>query len=179
MIETIEFNGKSYPALQAKGFASRYAFEFAQTICVGTGVDIGYSNPDWKLFGAKGIDLGKVHYGEDDGERIYEEVNALNFADNNLDYIFSSHCLEHLPDYVAALDYWHNKLKTGGNLFLYLPNMDYQEYWNPANNRKHVTYISPSVIQSYFTHRTDKWKNVTVTHGYDLNGSFYAIGEKI
>ena len=24
------------------------------------------------------------------------------------DYIFSSHCLEHVPDWVATMDYWYS-----------------------------------------------------------------------
>lgn len=174
MIETIQFNNKSYPAIQANGFASQYAFPYAKKFCIGSGLDIGCMKPEWMLMGSFPIDLA-----------INDPWEAMNLPmpqgrnGGGWDYIFSSHCLEHLNDYVAALDYWSEHLKSGGNLFLYLPNMDYQEYWNPANNRKHLCYISPKVIQSYFDNRKQVWTKVTVTQGYDLNGSFYAIAQKI
>lgn len=178
MIETITFNGKNYPALQAHGFASQYAFEFAKKFCKGNGIDIGYSKPEWKFSDAEGLDHLKFLY-RDGSENNESCFTAGDFYAKDLDYIFSSHCLEHLDDYVGHLDYWSGKLRIGGVLFLYLPNMDYQEYWNCANNRKHVCYISPKVIQSYFDNRKEMWKDVFVTEGYDLNGSFYAIASKI
>lgn len=176
-MELIKFKGRKYPKLQAEGFASQYAFTFAEKFCKGNGLDIGYSKIEWKLPVSIGIDEGKIicqGYVEDGP---YNAMNLFGLGMN--DYIFSSHCLEHLPDYVAALDYWSTKLRAGCVLFLYLPNMDYQQYWQPENNRKHLHYISPKVMQSYFNNRQEMWKNVIVTEGYDLNGSFYCVAEKI
>lgn len=180
MIETIQFSGKDYPKLQSEGEGMQYAIPFIKKICSsGIGIDIGYSKPEWKIPGALGVDLDRVC--DEHGTEInIPGHNATNFDTNEqVDWIGSSHCLEHLPDYVKALDYWSTKIVSGGVLFLYLPNMDYQEYWNPANNRKHLCYISPKVMQSYFDNRKYMWTNVFVTQGYDLNGSFYAIAEKI
>lgn len=174
-IETIEFNEKQYPKLQSEGFASQYAFPFAEKFCKGQGLDIGYSKPQWKYPGAIGIDDGKILTG--DLER-HDDVSAMDLPMDNMDYVFSSHCLEHLHDWVGVLDYWHTKLKSGGVLFLYLPNCDYQEYWQPANNRKHVNHLTPDIMRAYFNNRPN-FKNVFITDGYDLNGSFYAISEKI
>ncbi len=176
-MDIITFKDKTYPAIQAHGFASQYAFAFAENFCNGVGVDVGYCKPEWKLPPANGTDHGKICSSV--GVEFECDVNAMHMAAFGLDYIFSSHCLEHLPDYVAALDYWSTKLRPGGTLFLYLPNMDYQEYWNPANNRKHIHYLNPAIIQSYFDNRRDMWRNVFVTQGWDLNGSFYAVAEKI
>lgn len=173
-METIEFNGKSYPKLQAEGFASQYAFAFAAKVCKGKGVDIGYSKPEWKLPGAIGIDLDKFCTGTSDTPM--SKYSATNFVGDNLDYIFSSHCLEHLDDWVGVLDYWTSKLKEGGVMFLYLPNADYQEYWQPMNNRKHVNWFSPYMLEEYYKQRG--FVNIFVTEGYDLNGSFYAVAQK-
>lgn len=178
-MELIEYKGKSYPKLQSEGFAAQYAFPFAERFCKGVGYDVGFSKPEWKFPGAYGVDyLSECSKsGFMNGGPV--TTTAINFGHNHYaDYIFSSHCLEHLPDYVAALDYWSTKLKQSGILFLYLPNMDYQQYWQPENNRKHLHYINPMIMQSYFNNRVDMWKNIFVTQGYDLNGSFYAIGEK-
>jgi hypothetical protein len=86
--------------------------------------------------------------------------------------------LEHLPDWVGALDYWATRLKQGGQLFLYLPDMSVQEYWQPWHNRKHLHFLEPKILQWYFDCRKDVWGNVYVT-GHDLNFSFYAVGNKI
>lgn len=176
-MEVIEYNGKDYPALQAEGFASQYAFAFAEKFCKGIGLDIGYSKPEWKLPGAIGVDSGKMFI-ETDKQELQAPFSAteLPYTDFNVDYIFSSHCLEHLPDWVGVLDYWSLKIRSGGIMFLYLPNADYQEYWRPMSNRKHINWLTPDMLESYFMFRG--WKNIFVT-GHDLNYSFYAVAEKV
>lgn len=47
------------------------------------------------------------------------------FADGKYDFAFSSHLLEHIEDYKAALAEWWRILKVGGYLCLYLPHKDY------------------------------------------------------
>lgn len=58
-------------------------------------------------------------------------------------YIFSSHCLEHLTNPVAALEHWKSRLTVGGVLFLYLPHPD-MTYWLPQHNRKHLHSWRPA-----------------------------------
>lgn len=174
-MEVIEYNGREYPRLQAEGFASQYAFQFAEKFCQGYGLDIGYCKPEWKLPGAVGVDEGRKC--DNQMEYIKPLVNATNFENTDLDYIFSSHCLEHLNDWVGVLNYWSTKIRSGGTMFLYLPNADYQEYWRPFSNRKHMSWLTPNMLEEYFMFRG--WKNIFVTQGYDLNGSFYAVAEKI
>lgn len=154
----IIFKGKEYPEFQATGFASRFAFPFAKEFCKGKGYDIGYNRPEWKLEGAIGID-------QDDN------YDAFSLPDFEMDYIFSSHCLEHLDNWVKALDYWKLHLKEAGTLFLYLPHPD-QDYWLPWNNRKHIHILHPEDLEKYLK---ENFKDVYVT-GKDLNHSYYAIG---
>lgn len=170
MIETIHFNGKKYPKLQSQGFASQYSFALAKQILPQIGIiyDIGFSNPAWQYPGSIGIDISK----EDD-------FHAMNLPDQMADGIYSSHCLEHLDDYVSVLEYWNSRLKHNGILFMYLPNCDYQEYWQPTSNRKHKIYMNPALMQKYFAGTINMWWNVFVTEGYDLNGSFYCIAQKL
>lgn len=47
---------------------------------------------------------------------------ALPLADNALDYLCSSHVLEHLPNPLAALIEWHRVLRPGGLLYLVVPD---------------------------------------------------------
>lgn len=163
MIETIEFKGTKYPAFQSSGFAARFIFPFALEVCKGKGYDIGCNREEWKLPGAIGVDpmLGGI-------------LNAMNLPPEKVDYIFSSHCLEHLERWVDVLEYWHNKLKDGGVLFLYLPHPS-QEYWKPWHNRKHVNVLSPEIIYEYLY--DTGWKNIFVGN-CDLNNSFAAMAEK-
>jgi predicted SAM-dependent methyltransferase len=106
---------------------------------------------------------------------IINNYTALDFPYDNLDYVFSSHCLEHLYDWVTVLDYWTAKLKSGGVLFLYLPDYS-QEYWKPWNNRKHLNIFTPQIIADYMM---DCGYINIYSSGVDLNNAFMVVGEKI
>jgi len=108
---------------------------------------------------------------------IDKRFDAYNLPPTVVDYIFSSHCLEHLNDWVGALDYWATKIKKAGILFLYLPHPA-QRYWRPWNNRKHIHSLNPYIIRSYLKDR-GCWTKIFVTKGFDLNNSFYVVAEKI
>lgn len=163
MIDQIDFKGIKYPSFQAEGFAAQFIFPFATKVCTGTGYDIGCNREEWKLPGAIGID-----------PLISGNLNAMNLPPGEVDYIFSSHCLEHLERWVDVLDYWHKHLKKGGVLFLYLPHPN-QEYWMPWNNRKHVNVMSPDILTRYLAHMG--YKKITCS-GIDLNHSFSLMAEK-
>ena len=181
MVETIYFKGETYPKFQAEGFAAKFAFPFAKEICKGVGYDIGCNRLEWALPGARPIDLifGNKIITLNEGREIFDHKNyhALNLPgsqEENVDYIFSSHCLEHLDNWVIALDYWYSKLKIDGILFLYLPDHS-QIYWRPLHNRKHIHSFTREIIYSYFY---DKGlKNIFIS-GIDLNNSFMIFGEK-
>lgn len=162
MIETINFKGIDYPKFQSEGFASKFAFPFAQQVCKGIGYDIGCGKLEWALPKSIPVDINLGEY------------NATNLPDKKVDYIFSSHCLEHLDKWVVVLDYWKSKLKDGGVLFLYLPCYS-QTYWRPWNNRKHVNIFTPEIIKDYLL--DNGYKNVFVSER-DLNDSFMTMGEK-
>lgn len=167
MILTIEYKGVHYPALQAQGFASQYAFPFANKIIQPegkTGYDIGCNRMEWCLPGAIPIDPAIEGC----------EFDALNLPEGEVDYIFSSHMLEHIPRWTDVLEYWKTKLKPGGVLFLYLPHPE-QFYWWPQNNKKHFHLFFPEVVGRAL--HDMGWKNVFIS-GHDLNYSFYAIAEK-
>ena len=160
--QLIEYKNQLYPKLQEQGFAAQYAFPFAQKICIGKGLDIGCKHKEWAFPGSIPIDL-----------EFEDSYDAYNLPKGKFDYIFSSHCLEHLPNWVMALDYWISKLKENGILFLYLPHYS-QEYWRPWNNYKHVHVLEPHILKDYLE-ATEKFKHI-ITTGYDLNNSFYVVG---
>jgi SAM-dependent methyltransferase len=165
MIKTINHLENIYPEFQSQGNAAQFAIPYAKHVCVGNGVDIGCNRPEWAFPGATCVDPA------------INEFDALNFPDHarDLDYVFSSHCLEHLHNWVDVLDYWTSKLKLGGVLFLYLPDYS-QTYWRPWHNRKHVNIFTPEIISDYM-HDTG-YVNIFKS-GVDLNNAFMIFGEKI
>lgn len=164
-IKTIEFKGKKYPDFQASHFAARFAFPFAKEVCKGDGFDIGTGKVEWALPGSIPIDLA------------INEYDAMHLPPHlKPDYIFSSHCLEHINDWVGVLNYWTEKLRAGGTLFLYLPSVT-QGYWRPWNNRKHVNILDPLHLRMYLED-SGQYKNIFVS-GVDLNNSFMVMAEKV
>jgi len=162
-MELIEFKGKKYPAFQGEGNASQFAIPYAKHVCKGIGYDIGCKKIEWSFPGSMPIDLD-----------FDNEWEALNLPVEKVDYIYSSHCLEHIDSWVETMDYWYDKLKEGGVLFLYLPDYS-QEYWRPWNNRKHRNMFSPTIIKDYMEDKG--YKNIFAS-GIDLNNAFMIMGEK-
>ena len=156
----VEFKGDRYPEFQAKGNAAQFAIPFAKHFCSGKGYDIGFCKEEWKYPGAIGID-----------ECLNNGFNANNLPEKGVDYIFSSHCLEHVDDWVSTLEYWLTSIKPGGILFLYLPDFS-QKYWRPWHNRKHKHCFSPDIIRQFLIDHN--CQNIFVS-GIDLNNSFMAV----
>jgi predicted SAM-dependent methyltransferase len=163
-MKTLDYNNKTYPHFQSEGNASQFSIPFAKHFCEGKGYDIGCNRLEWAYPGAQPIDL------------LFDNPwDAYNLPDGEVDYIYSSHCLEHLPDWVKALDYWTSKIKSGGVLFLYLPHYN-QEYWRPWNNRKHTHIFVSEIIKDYMTDRG----YINIFHSdRDMNDSFMIVGEKV
>jgi SAM-dependent methyltransferase len=116
-----EYKGALYPDYIKRGNACRFVIPFAEQFCVGSGLDIGAGK--WPLPDAVAIDVAS---GGD----------AMALPEGMWNYVFSSHCLEHLDDPIAALEHWKSRLAPGGVLFLYLPHPE-MTYWLPQFNRKH------------------------------------------
>lgn len=69
------------------------------------------------------------------------------FASEQWDFIFSSHLLEHIVDYKAALAEWWRLVKVGGHLCLYLPHKKYYpNIGQPGANADHKHDFMPSDI---------------------------------
>ena len=125
---SFEYRNKRYPLFVKEGNHTQYILPFAQKICNGKGIDIGCAKESWAFPGADKCDLTL--------KSPWDDATKIPVEDEHYDFVFSSHCLEHLDDYYAGLEEWTRILKKGGILFLYLPSVEC-EYWRPANNRKH------------------------------------------
>ena len=86
----------------------------------------------WPLKGSRSID-----------DRESENAYKIMELDGSLDYVFSSHCLEHLEKPKEALKEWIRVLKQGGVLYLYLPHTDYMPWRKESMPRwhKHNLYL--------------------------------------
>ncbi len=113
-----KYKGKLYPTYLGNKAASPFIFPTAHNYCKGNGIDIGGGNNPFP--GAYLIE----------NEPDQNAFRLDRFADESLDYVFSSHCLEHLDPWQDALDLWISKIKVEGHLFLYLPHQS-MELWKP------------------------------------------------
>ena len=163
MIDVLNYNGREYPLFQSQGRASQFAIPYALHVCKGVGYDIGCMKKEWSFPGSIPIDLD-----------FDDPYHATNLPEKGVDYIFSSHCLEHIDSWVDVMEYWYTILKTTGTLFLYLPDYS-QEYWRPWNNKKHRNMFSPIIMKDCMKHLG---YNKIFTTGVDLNNAFMIMGEK-
>lgn len=94
----------------------------------GRGLDLGCgAKKAYKHF--IGVDNG--HHEREFGwpvhpDIVIEDASDMSlFGDESMDFVFSSHLLEHIEDAGAALAEWWRLIKVGGHLCLYLPHKDY------------------------------------------------------
>jgi SAM-dependent methyltransferase len=125
-----KFRGELYSGVLTGGNAAAFIRKTAKFYCHGKGLDIGPGK--WPLTGAIPVE----------NELGQNAFNLDNFEDNTLDFVFSSHCLEHLKRWEDALSVWIRKLKAGGILFLYLPH-ESMKMWRPGGPwaRHHHVWI--------------------------------------
>ena len=157
MSALFEYRGAKYPEYLKHGNAMQYIAPVAAQFCRGRGLDVGAGK--WPLPGAIPIEA------ENGGD-------ALALPEGPFDFVFASHCLEHLADPVAALEHWRSRLRPGGTLFLYLPHPD-MRYWRPQFCRKHRHIFWPRDTAEMLA----DLGFVDVIHGErDLAWSFAVVG---
>ena len=158
-MESLIFNykGRNYPEYLKTGNACRFIAPFALHFCRGKGIDVGAGK--WPLEGAIPHD-------------IKEGKKAEELPKGEYDYIFSSHCLEHLENPIQALEHWKTRLKPNGVLFLYLPHPE-MEYWLPQNCRKHLHSWQPKEMVKIVE---DLGFSKVINSERDLMWSFSVVG---
>lgn len=119
-----------------KSFSRKLLSGFFPKYMSGDGLDIGYagykSNRLPILPTAVGVDTDFPGY---DGK-------ILPFKDNSVDYVYSSHCLEHIKDWDLAINEWYRVTKENGYIvivvphhYLYEKKKQYPSRWNGDHNR--------------------------------------------
>jgi SAM-dependent methyltransferase len=144
MLEIFNHNGA-----HRESIFRRYEMNEVIEYTRGTGIDIGCGLN--KIHSsAIGIDkrMSPSDFGYPFGAQIRAEGDKLPwFESNTLDFVFSSHCLEHISDPIAALREWHRVLKHNGHLILILPHKRrYPPVGTPGANQDHKRDFLPQDI---------------------------------
>lgn len=114
-----EYRGVLYPDRLTHKNATENILETALKYCQGGGIDVGAGRFPFS---------NAISIQNDKNQNAY----ALPEIENeSLDYVYSSHCLEHLTYPWDAVKLWISKLRTGGVIFLYLPHPD-MKLWRPG-----------------------------------------------
>lgn len=78
---------------------------------------------------------------------VADALDLGMFADGSMDFVFSSHTLEHIQEHKKALKEWWRVIKPGGHLVLYLPHKDfYPNIGTEFANPDHVHDFLPQDI---------------------------------
>lgn len=134
------YKDRFYPDYLTVGGASHAIFRVALMHCSGKGIDVGAGL--WPLPGAQPVDVWR---GPGAGSSVDD------FKDGSQDYVFSSHCLEHIADWQAELRRWVGKIRPGGIIFLYLPHPSCG-IWEPGSpmvGDGHVWAPSPEILKHF------------------------------
>jgi SAM-dependent methyltransferase len=161
-----EFEDRVYPDYLFVGGASQAIVRTARRFCTGEGLDIGAGL--WPLPGAAAIDLERGP----GAQRRLRDVPT-----RSQDYVFSSHCLEHIAAWAQALDEWIGKLKPGGRLFLYLPHPSCA-IWRPGSpfvGDAHKWQPTPAIVRAALVERGGRV--VAEDEGPDAMESFFVAAE--
>ena len=96
-----------------------------------------------KFFQGKGLDIGcgksplsseiftgiteLVPYDNEDGQHENDGNTCSNLEDNSFDFVYSSHCLEHMDNPYEAFEHWVRVCKSGGVIFISVPHEIFYE----------------------------------------------------
>jgi SAM-dependent methyltransferase len=109
---------------------------FAAKYFVGLGLDIGAGNDPLAQYQELFPLCGSVlSWDMQDGDAQYLQT----IADDSMDFIHSSHCLEHMENPIVALINWIRVVKPGGYLVITVPDEDLYEkgIFPSVNNPDH------------------------------------------
>lgn len=128
---------------------SRYATRYF----VGNGIDVGGGTDSIALFSDMFPAMKHVFvFDMQHGDAQYLE----RVEDNSFDFVYSSHCLEHLVDPSVAIRHWIRVVKPGGHLVIQVPDEDLYEqgHWPSWFNSDHK--------HTFAMFKTQSWSPVSI-----------------
>jgi SAM-dependent methyltransferase len=141
--------GMTSISVQRRLFDARFATRWF----VGVGLDVGAGADSLALY----VELfprilNVVPFDEAQGNAQLLD----NVEDNSFDFLYSSHCLEHLDDPFEATENWIRVVKPGGHLVINVPDEDLYEQgvWPSRFNNTHKT--------SWTIDKEESWSPVSV-----------------
>ena len=149
---------QNYIGETSKAHARREREGFFEKYCQGEGLDIGYG-ADLIVPGCSGWDIRN-------GDAQYMK----GVEDESFDYVYSSHCLEHVTDVRVALKNWFRLVRKGGFLIITVPHRNLYEKkrrlpsrWNI--NHKHMFLIGETEVPDTLDIVEEVRESIT---GYDI-----------
>lgn len=169
--------GETSVSMQRRVLDSR----FARRYFVGNGIDVGGGYDPLALF-IEFFPLIKnvINYDAPQGDA----QKLANVDDASFDFLFSSHCLEHMRDAEEALANWIRVVRPGGHLVVCVPDEDLYEQgvWPSTFNPDHKmtftlckkTSWSPASVNVFnllakFCHLVKPLNVSTIDHAYRYN----------
>jgi len=142
----------------------------------GTGIDIGCGNDllDDQVF----LNITSIQ----PYDRLHGDANLIeNIQDNTFDFVYSSHCLEHMDNAELALKNWIRICKPGGYIVVAVPHEVYYEkllwpsYYNPDHKysfrMEKTTNMPKSIFLKEFFPKFDN-VNLVLCELYLVNFDF-------
>ena len=140
------------------------------------GVEIGRAS--YANYGIDAINIDRVDIIKTNNDNVYfkqqmelgntiTEVDLiadgdnLPFKDNTLDFVFTSHVLEHFYDPIKALQEWYRVIKIGGYVFMIIPHKE-RTYDKDRTNLNELINRHNQIIKTE-EQFTDKHHSVWIT----------------
>lgn len=153
-----------------------------------------------KYMSGKGLDIGYRGYGDTDVDPILETAigidmdypgydgKTLPFSDESQDYVYSSHCLEHIKDRDIAINEWFRVLKTNGHMVIIVPhqylyekkqakpslwNLDHKQFYTPGSLLSLIEIcLTPNTYRVRFLEDGDKGFNYNISNLEHSQGQY-------
>ena len=103
-------------------FKQRHNLKMVKSYLNGKGIEIG---PGENPFIKKNIVyVDKFPPKNNNNFVACDADNLFSFSDNEFDFLYSAHCLEHMPNAIKTIIEWTRVLKPGGVICAVLPHID-------------------------------------------------------
>lgn len=133
----------------SKCYDIRKSRGYFDTYLIGSGIDIGGGDDCLKVPNGN-----VIRYDKEQGNA--QTMN--NVLDNSYDFVYSSHCLEHMENPLLAIKHWIRICKPGGYIYVVVPDEYYYEqgFWPSKWNGDHKWSFT-------LNDKTKQPKNIVIT----------------